>query len=80
MSSLGARRAAGNDLRRSVRTRVPMTRSEARRGSLLPGRLGIEEEWAGGGPGPTGWRTGAGGPDADPGRRRLSGVLAEHTD
>ena len=34
----------------------------------------IEEERAGGGPGPTG-----GGPGADPGRRRLSGVLAEHS-
>jgi hypothetical protein len=39
----------------------------------------IEEERAGGGPGPTG-----GGPEqevrgADPGRRRLSGMLAEHS-
>jgi hypothetical protein len=46
---------------------TPLTRSEARRGMLLPGRLG---------PGPTGWRTCTGGLGADPGQRRLSGVLA----
>jgi len=39
----------------------------------------FEEERAGGGPGPSRRRAGAGGPGADPGRRRLSGVLAEHS-
>jgi hypothetical protein len=42
---------------------------------------GIEEDRAGGGPGPTGGGPGAGGlgaDAADPGRRCLSGVLAEH--
>jgi hypothetical protein len=48
VSSLGARCDAG-DRQRSVRARVPMTRSEARRGPRM--RL---EERAGGGPGPAG--------------------------
>ncbi len=39
----------------------------------------FEEERAGGGPGPSLRRAGAGGPGADPGRRRLSRVLVEHS-
>ncbi len=37
----------------------------------------FEEEQAGGGPGPIRRRAGAGGPGADPGRRRLSGMLTD---
>ena len=39
----------------------------------------FKEARAGGGPGPSRRRAGAGGPGADPGRRRLSGGLAEHS-
>ena len=64
VSSLGARRAAG-DRRRGTRTRVPVTRSEANHGprmqqSGLPDDSGIEEERAGGGAGPAG-----GGPEQE---------------
>ncbi len=54
-------------------------RRAAAQGCGFPDDLRIKEELAGGGQGPAGWRTGARGPGADPGRRRLSGVLAEHS-
>ena len=66
----------------SWRTRVPVTRSEATVGAMDGSRSDdseFEEERAGGGPDPSRRRAGAGGPWADPGRRRLSGVLAEHS-
>jgi len=64
------------------RTRVPVTRSEATverwmgaaRTTRSSRRSGPAEDRAQAGGGP-----GAGGPGADPGRRRLSGVLAEHS-
>ncbi len=58
------------------RTRVLVTRSD---GWELLGRLGIEEERAGGGPGLTGGGQEQEDRRADPGRRRLSGMLAEHS-
>jgi hypothetical protein len=75
--SLRAQRAAGARPR-SVCTRVPIDSPNdsgvwrsAARGCGFPDDSGIEEEWAGGGPGQEG-RVGA-----DPGRRRLSGGRAE---
>ena len=77
---LGAQRSLGNRWR-GTSTRVTVTRSEAshRPRMWLPGRLGNQ-----GGAGrrrtePSRRRTGAGGPGVDPGRLRLSGVLAEHS-
>ena len=64
------------------RTRVLVTRSEATVGEMdgsCSDDSEFEEERACGGPGPSRRRAGAGGPGADPGRRRLSGVLAEHS-
>jgi hypothetical protein len=70
---------------RSAARHVPVTvtRSDASHGprTRLPGRLA---DRLGGGAGrwrtgPSRRRTGAGGPGADPGRRRLSGMLAENS-
>ncbi len=61
------------------RNRVLVTRSEATVDGSCSDDSESEEERAGGGPGPSRRRAGAGGPGADPCRRRLSGVLAEHS-
>ncbi len=77
VSSLGAQRRPG-DRRRGTRTRVPVTRSEADHGPRMqhPGRLGDRGGAGWRRTGPSRRRAGAGGPGVDPGRRRLSGVLA----
>jgi hypothetical protein len=64
------------------RTRVLVTRSEATimmERWMEAGRLGDRGGACRRRSGPNRRRAGAGGPGADPGRRRLSGVLAEHS-
>jgi hypothetical protein len=61
------------------RTRVPVTRSEATVERELLGRLGYRGGAGRQRTGPNRRRTGAGGQGADPARRRLSGMLAEHS-